>query len=68
MCRSPLGHDIEIESAMVGNLIHHEIKKRHPGFKMRLSRSVEIDSTGNLGFKGVSGNFCGTLHNPVSIR
>lgn len=56
--------DFNVHHAVAGNLIQHVIKKTDTGRQNRLARTIEVQANGNLGFKGIAGNF-GLPHGAV---
>jgi histidinol-phosphate aminotransferase len=52
-----LGFDLKINQTMTGDLIKHVIKERNISGEFTLTRPIQIQTNGDLGFEGISGDF-----------
>src|SRR5688572_12775624 len=56
----PLGLDIQVDEAMPGDLVQHMVEETYARGELRLAGAVQVDPDGDLGFRGVAGDFGGT--------
>ena len=51
------GLDLEVETAVAGNLVEHVVEEPDAGVELTLAAAVEIDLDSDLGLEGVAGYF-----------